>query len=85
MSEAVLHKAASDIKGGKCFGPASMEEGIMPFKAKPFSRYEALCLYSFPKGNMQRVLVYIADPVCIASGRARLFSTGKRVKYDETR
>jgi hypothetical protein len=76
---------ASDIKGGKGFGPASMAGGVLPREAKPFSRYKALCIYSFPKGKLQRVLVYIADPACIAMGRARLFSTGRRLKKDDTR
>jgi hypothetical protein len=33
MSEAVIIKEASDIKGGKCFGPASMEGGVLPIEA----------------------------------------------------
>jgi hypothetical protein len=30
MSEAVLLKVASDIMGGKWFGPASMAGGVLP-------------------------------------------------------
>jgi hypothetical protein len=30
MSEAVILKAVSDIKGGKGFGPASMAGGVLP-------------------------------------------------------
>jgi len=40
---------ASDIMGGKWFGPASMVGGVLPIQAKPFSRYKALCIYSIPQ------------------------------------
>ena len=64
MSEAVIRKAVSDIKGGEGFGPASMAEGDRPFRLNHFHGTSTLYRYSFPKGNCNPS--WFTSPVRIA-------------------